>query len=233
MQYKIMKKVIRLTESELTRLIKRVIVEQTAQTNDKTQFHRYRDGGDPGIETFFSNPTQAIGDELRGQLESDKYASGPEFLKKTNIGGGTRRMFIILNNVKMTPAQFIVKVLEDASEGYCHTINEYNYNNRFIGATKITIKTTIGQCKKQKVDPKKQDDVVPKPKQKQCKHNVKQPKELIGDTLYNFQEFCAKYDYWYAEYTDGTKVKCGKQQIDGKWGCCSATCYKIRKKTLG
>ena len=48
----------------------------------------------------------------------------------------------------MTSSQFIDQIQEDASEGYCHTINTYEYNNRILGSTKITITTKTGECKK-------------------------------------------------------------------------------------
>ena len=114
-------------------------------------YHRYKDGGDPGIETFFENPSdERVADELQSQLETDKYARGPEFLRRTNIGRGTGKMYIYLNGVKMTPAQFIDKVQEDYSEGYKHTIINYEYNNRFIGTTEINIDTDVTEVSNDK-----------------------------------------------------------------------------------
>jgi hypothetical protein len=38
-------------------------------------------------------------------------------------------------------------------------------------------------------------------------------------------------DVWVKEYSDGTKAPCTSKDIDGKWGCCSQTCYvKTRKQ---
>ena len=103
---------------------------------------------------------EELADELQHQLVPDKYAKGA--LPKTNLGKGTGKMFIFLNNVKMTPDQFIDKVQEDKAGGYCHTIKTYEYNNRVLLATKITITTDIGPCKK-KTNPN------PEPQKKETK----------------------------------------------------------------
>jgi hypothetical protein len=224
-----MKKIIRLTESDLTRIVRRVLQEAN---DDESQNHRYRQGADPGIEDFFSNPMdENLADELQHQLEEDKFAGGPELLRGTNIGKGTRNMFIFFNGVKMTPAQFIDQVQEDASEGFCHTIENYEYDNRVLRSTKITIKTNIGKCKKEepKPGPTPQPKPQPKPK-KACKHSTKQ---VIVDNVKSFQKYCISKGLYYAEYTDGTTSKCST--VDGVIGCCTATCYdKIhRRGTVG
>ena len=153
-----MRRIIRLTESDLTRIVKRVIKEANG---DEKDYHRYRDGSDPGIEEFFADPlNEELADELQHQLVPDKYAKGA--LPKTNLGKGTGKMFIFLNNVKMTPDGFIDKVQEDKAGGYCHTIKTYEYNNRVLLATKITITTDIGPCKK-KTNPN------PEPQKKETK----------------------------------------------------------------
>jgi len=141
-----MRKIIRLTESDLTRIVRRVLKEAK---DDETQYHRYQEGGDPGIEPFLGDPmNERTADELQHQLENDKYAKGPDFLRDTNLGKGTGKLFIFFNGQKMTPSQFIDQIQEDASEGYCHTINTYEYNNRVLASTKITITTKTGECKK-------------------------------------------------------------------------------------
>ena len=68
-----MKRIIRLNESDLTRIVRRIIKETT---NDPRMYHRYTDGGNPGIEKFFEDPTNdAIARELETQLENDEYAN--------------------------------------------------------------------------------------------------------------------------------------------------------------
>jgi len=147
--------------------------------DDETQYHRHQEGGDPGIEPFLGDPmNEMIADELQHQLENDKYAKGPDFLRNTNLGKGTGKLFIFFNGQKMTPSQFIDQIQEDASEGYCHTINTYEYNNRVLASTKITITTKTGECKKstpikdekpiKDVDPVKKDSPT---KQKETKKN--------------------------------------------------------------
>ena len=210
-----MARIIRLTESDLTRIVRRVLREAK---DDETQYHRYQEGGDPGIEPFLGNPmNEMIADELQHQLENDKYAKGPDFLRNTNLGKGTGKLFIFFNGQKMTPSQFIDQVQEDASEGYCHTINTYEYNNRVLASTKITITTKTGECKKSTPvkDPIKKDT---KPV-KYCKHSKKID---VGDVI-KFQKYCKSSGKYVAEYTDGTTSKCEK--IDGIIGCCTATCW--------
>ena len=136
-----MKKIIRLTESDLARIVKMVIKE----ANDDTRmYHRYTDGGNPGIEDFLKNPLDdAIATELESQLEDDEYAN---IDNPTNIGRGTRVLKIKLNGREMSIDDFIDQIQEDAEDGKCHTIDEYEYKNRFLGSTIITIKTDIGSC---------------------------------------------------------------------------------------
>ena len=52
-----MKKIIKLTESDLVRLIERVVNEQTISP---INYHRFRDGGNPGIEDFFKTNNLGI-----------------------------------------------------------------------------------------------------------------------------------------------------------------------------
>jgi len=217
-----MRKIIRLTESDLTRIVRRVLKEAK---EDETQYHRYRDGADPGIETFLADPmNEATADELQNQLKNDKYAKGPEALRKTNIGKGTGKLFIFFNGQKLTPTDFIDQIQEDASEGHCHTINTYEYNNRILSSTKITITTSEVECKKTPVSStikKTQVSSTIKPA-KVCKFN----KKIVRiDDIKGFQNRCIRNNIYYAEYTDGTKKKCDK--VDGLIGCCTATCYAI------
>ena len=137
-----MKKIIRLTESDLARIVKMVIKEAN---DDPRMYHRYTDGGNPGIEDFLKNPLNAaIARELEQQLEDDEYAN---IDNPTNIGRGTRVLKIKLNGREMSIDDFIDQIQEDAEDGKCHTIDEYEYKNRFLGSTIITIKTDIGSCK--------------------------------------------------------------------------------------
>jgi len=207
-----MRKIIRLTESDLTRIVRRVLKEEK---EDETQYHRYRDGSDPGIEEFLVDPlNQELRDELQHQLVPDKYAKGG--LPKTNLGKGTGKLFIFLNNVKMTPETFLLKVQEDKAAGDCHTIKTYEYNNRVLLATKITINTDISPCKK-----KVPVSSTTKPA-KVCKFN----KKIVRvDDIIGFQSMCIRKKIYYAEYTDGTRKDCDK--VDGLIGCCTATCYAI------
>jgi hypothetical protein len=205
-----MKRIIRLNESDLTRIVRRIIKETT---NDPRMYHRYTDGGNPGIEKFFEDPTNnAIARELETQLENDEYAN---IDNPTNIGRGTRTMRIIFNDRKMTVDDFIDQVQEDAEAMTCHKIDEYEYKNRVVGSTLITITTTEGPCKKK-----------PKPieNKKSCKYaNVKVP--YYGGELEAFQRYCIKNDMYNSIYDNGTSSKCNK--ADGKIGCCTKSCYAL------
>jgi hypothetical protein len=207
-----MRKIIRLTESDLTRIVRRVLKEAK---EDESQYHRLRQGADPGIETFLDDPMKEnLADELQHQLDKDKYAKGPEALRNTNLGKGTGKLFIFFNGQKMTPTEFIDQIQEDASEGYCHTINSYEYNNRVLASTKITLTTKTGDCKKEVSTPVKK--TTPK---KACKHS----KNIKLDNVRLFQNNCIRRGKYYAEYADGSTSKCSK--VDGIIGCCTATCY--------
>jgi hypothetical protein len=213
-----MRKIIRLTESDLTRIVRRVLKEAK---DDETQYHRYQEGGDPGIEPFLADPmNEKTADELQHQLENDKYAKGPEALRKTNIGKGTGKLFIFFNGQKMTSSQFIDQIQEDASEGYCHTINTYEYNNRILLSTKITITTKTGECKKTTTKTPVSSTTKPA---KACKFNT----QIKIDNIKEFQYRCIRKKIYYAEYADGTRKNCTK--VDGLIGCCTATCYAIER----
>jgi hypothetical protein len=89
-----MRKIIRLTESDLTRIVRRVLKEAK---EDESQYHRLRQGADPGIETFLDDPMKEnLADELQHQLDKDKYAKGPEALRNTNLGKGTGKTVYFL-----------------------------------------------------------------------------------------------------------------------------------------
>ena len=157
-----MKKIIRLTESDLSRIVRRILKESN---DDPRMYHRYTDGGNPGIEKFFEDPlNDAIAEELESQLENDEYAN---IDNPTNVGKGTRTMRIILNGRKYTVDDFIDQVQEDGEANTCHTIDEYEYKNRFLGSTIITIKTDEGPCKKKTTPVKDEPKPTPKPTQKQ------------------------------------------------------------------
>lgn len=129
-------------ESDLTRIVRRVIKESN---DDPRMYHRHTEGGNPGIEDFLKNPlNNAIARELEDQLEDDEYAN---IDNPTNIGKGTRVLKIKLNGREMSIDGFINQIQEDNEDGKCHTIDEYEYKNRFLGSTIITIKTDIGSCK--------------------------------------------------------------------------------------
>jgi len=135
-----MKKIIRLTESDLTRLVKRVLAEQSVKlpgTGEDPNTHRYDAGVEyPGFEKFLGSPNDpTITNGLLNQLRKDPFGKG--------------KIVIIFNGEKFKdPQSFISKIRLNADAGKCFTITDYNYNNRVALNTRITIKATIGECKK-------------------------------------------------------------------------------------
>jgi hypothetical protein len=214
-----MKKIIRLTESDLTRIVKRILKESN---DDPRMYHRYTDGGNPGIEKFFEEPlNDAIARELESQLENDEYAN---IDNPTNIGKGTRTMRIIFNGRKYTIDDFIDQVQEDGEANTCHTIDEYEYKNRLLGSTIITIKTDEGPCKRDK-----KNDPTPPKKEKKCKYDYVKVPYLRGE-LEAFQEYCIKNGMYRAIYDDGTSSKC--DDADRVIGCCTKSCYAMSQSNM-
>ena len=135
-----MKKIIRLTESDLTRLVRRVLKEQKIKlpgTGEDPNTHRYDAGVEyPGFEKFLGNPNDpTITNGLLNQLRKDPFGKG--------------KIVIIFNGERFKdPQSFISKIRLNADAGKCFTITDYEYNNRVALNTRITIKATIGECKK-------------------------------------------------------------------------------------
>ena len=135
-----MKKIIRLTESDLTRLVTRVLEEQKIKlpgTGEDPNTHRYDAGVEyPGFEKFLGNPNDpTITNGLLNQLRKEPFGKG--------------KIVIIFNGERFKdPQSFISKIRLNADAGKCFTITDYEYNNRVALNTRITIKATIGECKK-------------------------------------------------------------------------------------
>jgi hypothetical protein len=232
-----MKKIIRLTESDLTRLVKRVLAEQSVKlpgTGEDPNTHRYDAGVEyPGFEKFLGSPNDpTITNGLLNQLRKDPFGKG--------------KIVIIFNGEKFKdPQSFISKIRLNADAGKCFTITDYNYNNRVALNTRITIKATIGECKKAETPnigttpPKSGEETKPTPTptpapKKQCKYKLQIPfygeGKMSENDIINFQNWCRRNTGWTQEFSDGTNAKCTSKS-DGIWGCCTATCwYKYGKE---
>ena len=197
---------------------------------DDQNTHRYDKGEQsPGIEKFLSNPSdEKISTGLLNQLRNDPFGKG--------------KIVIIFNGEKFKePGSFLFKIQSDYKAGKCYEITNYNYNNRIVLNTQIKITANGVECKKQNSPVKitggtGNNQTKPTPK-KVCKHTISDPWEnkdmsdwTSRGSIKGFQEFCSKYGLWYKELSDGSKVPCTSKDIDGKWGCCSQTCYNNRKK---
>ena len=131
------------------------------------------------------------------------------------------------------------KIQTDFQGGKCYQITSYEYNNRFILNTQIKITANGVECKKQKPNPvpptPKPVPPTPKPpvQKKRCKYKPMIPGDFIRkneEGVMEFQKFCSRFKMWDKDLSDGTTVPCTSKDIDGKWGCCTQTCYEKYKK---
>jgi len=209
-----------------------------SEQDDKKDTHRYETGTQtPGIEKFMENPSdETVSNGLLNQLRNDPFGKG--------------KIVIIFNGEKFKePGAFMFKIQRDSKSGICYKITSYEYNNRILINTQIKITAEVVECKKQNspvkppVKPPVTTDtttIPPKKPKKFCKHKMSIPFE--GEVKMNergirrFQEFCSTFpakNVWVREYSDGTTVPCTSKDVDGKWGCCSQTCYvKTRKQPI-
>ena len=230
-----MKKIIRLTESDLTRLVTRVLKEQITiplpATDEDPNYHRYDQGANmPGLEKFLANPLDdTITAELMSELKTDRFAKG--------------KIVIIFNGAKYKEVEsFIQKIQSDARRNRCYTITDYNYNNRVGLNTQITITATPGECKKNnsQVQP---DPVKPKPApiKETCGVSLRVPgnNETGGinfgnkDAIRQFQNWCVSKGkgYWMKSLGGESFQSCDTTGDDrpGVWSCCTATCWSQKR----
>ena len=220
----------KVVNENFSKLIKATLGDAKPLVNeqaDDQNTHRYDKGEQsPGIEKFLTNPNDdTISNGLLNELRNDPYGKG--------------KIVIIFNGEKFKePGAFMYKIQTDFQGGKCYQITNYEYNNRFILNTQIKITANGVECKKQNPTPPKPGPTPPKPvpptpKKVGCKHTISNPferGEFSKGSIKGFQDFCSKYGLWYKELSDGSKVPCTSKDIDGKWGCCSQTCYNNRKK---
>ncbi len=122
-------------------------------------------------------------------------------------------MYVFLNGKKLTIDGFVDQIQRDGEDGYCHTIDEYEYNNRFLGHTKITIKTDIGECQKGSVGA----ETI---KKKPCEVEIMSPPPIPKNQIPKMQEWCKKN-----KKPNGQPCYPLKRKIDQIWGCESQKCW--------
>jgi hypothetical protein len=235
-----MKKIIRLTESDLTRLVTRVLEEQKIKlpaTGEDPNFHRYDQGANmPGLEKFLANPLDdTITAELMSELKNDRYKKG--------------KIVIIFNGFKYKEVEsFIQKIQADARRNRCYTITDYNYNNRVLLNTQISITATPGECKKagtpvqQQPTPNPETTPKPNPIKETCGVSLRVPgnNETGGgidfgnkDEIKKFQNWCVSKGkgYWMKSLGGERFQSCGTTGDDrpGVWSCCTATCWSEKR----
>jgi len=218
------------------------------QADDKYTHLADKGVDSPGIEKFMANPTDnTISNGLLYELRNDPYGKG-------------KIVIIFNGEKFKEPGAFMFKIQTDFKAGKCYEITSYEYNNRFILNTQIKISANQVQCKKQgsPVKPpvktggdttpiKTGGDTTPTPPKVGCKYKIvepRRPKTYNGsvsegsgpgerfDPAYikTFQEFCSRKGFWKKDLADGTTVPCTDKDMDGKWGCCSQTCYNKTQK---
>jgi hypothetical protein len=220
-----------------------------SEQDDKKDTHRYETGTQtPGIEKFMGNPSdETVSNGLLNQLRNDPFGKG-------------KIVIIFNGEKFKEPGAFMFKIQRDSKSGICYKITSYEYNNRILINTQIKITAEVVECKKTTepikisggTTPIKisggtgNDQTKPKPKVG-CRYKIvvpRRPKTYNGgvsegsapgepyDSEYirGFQEFCSRKGLWKKDLNNGTTVPCSSKSIDGKWGCCSQTCYNILKK---
>jgi len=154
-------RIIRLSESDLKRIVKRVLTEDAP---NKGQEHKKE------IEDFLSCPTnQKLKDRMRKRLQNDAYSKQTKI--DTNIGKGTKgEVNIKFNGREMSVEDFIDEAiddyearLEDGKEKACKKVTKFFYKNRALGKTTIDIETNGN----------KECDCKEKPKKEEPKKKVK------------------------------------------------------------
>ena len=142
-------RIIRLSESDLKRIVKRVLTEDAP---NKGQEHKKE------VEDFLSCPTnQKLKDRMRKRLQNDSYSKQTKI--DTNIGKGTKgEVNIKFNGREMSVEDFIDEAIddyeariEDGKEKACKKVIKFFYKNRALGKTTIDIETNGHEkcdCKK-------------------------------------------------------------------------------------
>jgi DNA-binding protein YbaB len=150
-------RIIRLSESDLKRIVKRVLTEDAPLPGRE---HRKE------IEDFLSCPTdQRLKDRMRKRLQNDAYSKQTKI--DTNIGKGTKgEVKIIFNGRKdmRNVDAFIDEMIADyesrlerGKEKACKKIKDYTYKNKALGKTTIDIKTDGYKKCDCKEEPKKEE----------------------------------------------------------------------------
>lgn len=177
------KKVIRLTESDLQKIVKRVLTEQAPDT--RGQQHREE------IEEFFNNPFPDTDKGRRAKqklidgLEDDAYSRKGRF--DTGIGKGTKgAVKIKLNGREMVVMDFIREIEDDFEDGICHKMIKYGYNNKPIGGTWIEIETMDEECEQEEEIEVEVDPVgdIPATKKESCSKEWRDNVLKLGHKLY-------------------------------------------------
>ena len=167
--------IVRLSENDLKRIVKRILTEDAP---NKGQEHKKE------IEKFLECPTNAKErQKVKERLEDDAYSKKGKF--DTNFGKGTKgSVHIKYNGREMTVEQFLTEIESDyAEDGKCKDVIKFNYKNPLVGKTWVELETTDkGKCKckeePKKEEPKVQPEKGSGDKQEKKKSSCTDPKYL-------------------------------------------------------
>lgn len=184
-------RIIRLSESDLKRIVKRVLTEDAP---NKGQEHKKE------IEAFMKCPTDAKArQKAKERLEDDAYSKKGKL--DTNIGKGTKgAVKIKYNGREMDVESFLSEIEADyAEDGKCKDVIKFDYKNRMLGKTTIDIETTDkGKCKCKKEAPKVEPDKGSGDKEK--KNDCTKPDYFINTKKYFLRNKKGrginKYEFW-------------------------------------
>jgi len=213
--------------------------------------HRYDKGEQsPGIEKFLTNPNDdTISNGLLNELRNDPYGKGKIVIRFNGEKFKEPGAFM-----------YKIQTDFQGGKCYQITNYEYNNRFILNTQIKITangveckkttepIKTSGGTTPIKTSGGTGNDQTKPKPKPKVgCRYKIvvpRRPKTYNGvvneasapgepydsEFIRRFQEYCSRKGVWKKDLSDGTTVPCTSKSIDGKWGCCSQTCYNTLKK---
>jgi hypothetical protein len=213
--------------------------------------HRYDKGEQsPGIEKFLTNPMDTkVENGLMNQLRNDPYGKGKIIIffngeRKAEPGSFIQKIQSDYRGGKcyeITNYEYNNRIL-------LNTQIKITANGVECKKTTEPIKTSGGTTPIKTSGGTGNDQTKPKPK-KSCKYKIVVPRRIKtydnrGDVnesssvgqpmdyyeIINFQKYCSRNGLWKKDLSNGTTVPCSDKLIDGKWGCCSQTCWNYVKK---
>ena len=229
---------------------KPLVNEQQVDTGEQNT-HRYDRGEQsPGIEKFLTNPMDTkVENGLMNQLRNDPYGKGKiiiffngerkaepgSFIQKiqSDYRGGKcyeivnyeyNNRFLINTQIKITANAVECKKQDSPVKPPVKTGGETTPIKTGGETTPTPPKPKVG-CRYKIVIPRR-----PKTYNGPVSEGSAPGEPYDSEWIRGFQEFCSRKGLWKKDLADGTTVPCTSKLIDGKWGCCSQTCFNTLKK---